>query len=73
VPYSGVYEEVFNTDAIEFGGSGVTSGSNILSEAEQPMHGFEQSIALNVPPMAVVYLRCKSKAKAKQTETKPKA
>ncbi|MDR1564553.1 MAG: 1,4-alpha-glucan branching protein GlgB [Oscillospiraceae bacterium] len=69
VPYEGVYEEVFNTDTIEFGGSGVTNG-DILSDTAQPMHGFEQSIPLNVPPMAVVYLRCKAKASSKQKGNK---
>lgn len=61
VPYAGVYEEIFNSDAAEFGGSGVTNGVNI-STIPKPMHGFEQQISLMLPENAVIFLRCKRKA-----------
>ena len=57
VPFDGTYSEVFNTDAQEFGGSGITNGTAIVSE-EVPMHGLEQSITLTLPPMSVLYLKC---------------
>lgn len=57
VPFSGTYSEIFNSDSEEFGGSGVTNGSNIKSE-DEPMHGYEQSVVLKIPPMSVMYLRC---------------
>ena len=67
VPFDGTYSEVFNTDAQEFGGSGITNGSAIVSE-EVPMHGFEQSIMLTLPPMSVLYLKCVRKKPKALTE-----
>lgn len=70
VPFSGTYSEVFNSDSKEFGGSGITNGTNIKSE-DEPMHGYEQSIYLNLPPMSVIYLKCVRKkvlSKKKQKE-----
>ena len=65
VPQSGVYAEVFSTDAKQFGGKGFTNGACIASE-EEPMHGFEQSLSLTLPPMSVLYLqRVKSGAAGK--------
>ncbi len=56
VPYAGTYAEIFNTDAEAFGGSGITNGTSIKSE-EVPLHGFEQSISLTLPPMSVMYFK----------------
>lgn len=56
VPYAGTYAEIFNTDAEAFGGSGITNGTSIKSE-EIPLHGFEQSISLTLPPMSVMYFK----------------
>ncbi len=60
VPFSGTYSEIFNSDAEEFGGTGITNGANVKSENE-PMHGYEQSISLKIPPMSVIYLKCSRK------------
>lgn len=35
----------------------------IQADLETPMHGFEQSIKLVLPPMSVLYLRCTRKLK----------
>lgn len=56
VPYAGTYAEIFNTDTEAFGGSGITNGISIKSE-EIPLHGFEQSISLTLPPMSVMYFK----------------
>lgn len=53
-----MYTEVFNTDDVEFGGNGISNVSDIVSE-DVPMHGYEQSIALTIPPLSVMYLKCK--------------
>lgn len=75
VPYAGVYEEVFTSDAAEFGGTGFTNGSNIRT-VDEAMHGFEQSISLTLPENTVFFLRCKRKAAkkpaAKTTKTTAK-
>ncbi len=60
-PQAGVYEEVFNSDAAEFGGSGTVNAGALKTEPI-PMHGLEQSLELTVPPMGVVYLKCTRKA-----------
>lgn len=57
IPFAGTYSEVFNTDASEFGGSGITNGTAIVSD-DISMHGFEQSISLTLPPLSVMYLKC---------------
>jgi 1,4-alpha-glucan branching enzyme len=56
-PEYAVYEEVFNTDAVEFGGGGVHNGA--VKAEPIPMHGLEQSIALSLPPLSVVFFRVK--------------
>lgn len=58
VPYEGIYAQVFSSDSEEFGGSGITNGANIKSDEKYPMHGFEQSISLTLPPLSVVYFEC---------------
>lgn len=58
VPVEGIYTEVFSSDAATYGGSGVTNGSNIHSN-QKPIHGCEQSIDLTLPPMSVLFLKCR--------------
>ncbi|MEE0061565.1 MAG: 1,4-alpha-glucan branching protein GlgB [Acutalibacteraceae bacterium] len=60
VPYKGVYEEVFSTDNIEFGGSGISNGSDIKT-VDVPMHGYDQSLELTIPPLSVMYFKCKER------------
>ncbi len=60
VPFDGTYCEVFNTDRPEFGGAGITNGSAIISD-RVPMHGFEQSLKLTLPPTSVMYFKCTRK------------
>lgn len=69
VPYAGTYEEVFSSDRIEFGGSGVSNGKK-RSKAEE-MHGMEQVIDLKIPPLSVLYFKGKKRAprKVKATQT----
>ncbi len=57
VPLYGIYEEIFTTDAATFGGSGVENGT--VTAARVPMHGCEQSVSLTLPPLSVVFLKCK--------------
>ena len=54
-PRGGAYREVFNTDAGLYGGSNVGNRGRVAVEAV-PSHGRPQSIALTLPPLAVVYL-----------------
>ncbi len=56
VPESGAYVEVFNSDAEEFGGSGVTNAKRLLTE-DFPWHNRSHSITLTVPPLATIFLK----------------
>lgn len=59
VPKKGTYEVVFNSDAKEFGGSGKVRKRVYRSESV-PMHGKADSINLQLPPMATIYLKVRS-------------
>ncbi len=55
VPVAGAYAERINSDAAEYGGSGV--GNFGLVEAEEiPMHGYPYSVNLTLPPLATLIL-----------------
>jgi len=49
------YQLILNTDAIEFGGSGVNPGGDFIVENEGA-HGFEHSIRITIAPLASYYL-----------------
>jgi 1,4-alpha-glucan branching enzyme len=55
----GGWREIFNSDATEFGGSGVGNSGSIVSDP-QPSHGFTHTIALTLPPLATIILRQES-------------
>lgn len=57
VPKYGLYDEVFTSDALEFGGTGVSNGTKIKPEVMK-IHGYDQGLALTLPPMGVIYLKC---------------
>lgn len=56
VPDKGAYVEVFNTDAEEYGGSGVKNIGEVQAQ-NIPWHNNSQSIQLTIPPLATIYLR----------------
>jgi 1,4-alpha-glucan branching enzyme len=53
VPRPGRYSERVNTDAHEYGGSGVGNAGGIGADAH-PMHGHAYSLSLNLPPLGVL-------------------
>jgi 1,4-alpha-glucan branching enzyme len=53
VPEAGFYREIFNSDAEWYGGSGTGNQGGGYS-AETTSHGFDQSISVFLPPLAVV-------------------
>ena len=57
VPVYGVYDEIFNSDDERFGGTGVSNGHRIITEQIR-LHGYNQGLALTLPPMSVIYLKC---------------
>ena len=56
VPRSTECTEVFNTDRRIYGGAGVPTPKTLIPQ-QVPMHGCDQSIALTLPPMSVLYLK----------------
>ena len=57
VPKYGLYSEVFTSDAEEYGGTGVSNGSEIVPEMMK-IHGCNQGLPLTLPPLGVIYLKC---------------
>jgi len=55
VPEPGTYEEIFNTDAAEFGGSNVVNQPR--PSAEVAWHDQQHSIELMLPPLGAIYLK----------------
>lgn len=60
VPVGGKYEVLLNSDDLRFGGQGLGDKALVVSEAV-PCHGQEQSITIDLPPMAGVIYRCAKK------------
>jgi len=56
VPEEGFYEEILNTDSELFGGSNLGNGG-LVSSRPVPKHGHPSSIAVTLPPLAVVAFR----------------
>jgi 1,4-alpha-glucan branching enzyme len=57
VPRPGYWQEVFNTDAQEFGGSGVTNGKHKFRSTAKGWNNQADSIVLRVPPLGGTVLR----------------
>lgn len=55
VPFKGRYKLVFNSDSIEFNGSGITQSS--VKTVSESTHGYDQYVSLKLAPLSVVYLK----------------
>ncbi|MFP5335603.1 MAG: 1,4-alpha-glucan branching protein GlgB [Actinomycetes bacterium] len=56
VPHAGEWDELLNTDAEGYGGSGVGNLGRVEAE-ERPWHGMPASVTLRVPPLGALWLR----------------
>ena len=54
-PRAGAWREMLNSDASEYGGSGIGNNGRIVAEPSG-MHGFEASLALTLPPLSTLVL-----------------
>ncbi len=52
----GEYTEVFNSNALEFGGTG-SGNVGVIISSEGPIHGYNSYISLTVPPLSVIFLK----------------
>ncbi|MBQ7088785.1 MAG: 1,4-alpha-glucan branching protein GlgB [Clostridia bacterium] len=57
LPVYGEWAELFNSDLAEFGGTNAVNG--VIKTDPEPMHGFDQSAALTLPPLSVLVLKNK--------------
>ncbi|WP_285725425.1 1,4-alpha-glucan branching protein GlgB [Psychromicrobium xiongbiense] len=55
LPQSGTWTEALNTDALEFGGSGVGNGGEVIATDEE-YYGRPASATLSLPPLGALYL-----------------
>ncbi len=56
LPHPGQWQEILNTDALRFGGSGVTNAEKIHTNSVGA-HGFGQSASLSLPPLGAIFLK----------------
>jgi 1,4-alpha-glucan branching enzyme len=54
VPVGGYWTEVLNSDAVEYGGSGVGNRGGLSAE-EEPWHAHPYSLLMTLPPLATVF------------------
>lgn len=67
VENEGVYEVILNSDAKEFGGSGSGTKTKVTSK-KVPMHGYENSITVDLPGLSAIFLVRKDKVKKAPTK-----
>jgi 1,4-alpha-glucan branching enzyme len=56
VPFAGQWSEMFNSDSSIYAGSNYGNSGGVTAE-QTPSHGQALSLALNLPPLAVLMLR----------------
>ncbi|MBE6727729.1 MAG: 1,4-alpha-glucan branching protein GlgB [Ruminococcaceae bacterium] len=64
VPKKGYYTPVFSSDSVIYGGSGMINDKGYKSEAVC-MHGYENSVALDIPSLSVTYYKITSRTTKK--------
>jgi 1,4-alpha-glucan branching enzyme len=58
VPASGSYVEVLNTDAVEYGGSGVGNLGEV-DATDEPRDWLPATMRLRLPPLATIFFLCR--------------
>lgn len=61
VPMAGDYEEILNSDKEIYGGSNIYNGLD-LTTTNNFSHGYKQSIAINISPLAITILKYKKRS-----------
>jgi 1,4-alpha-glucan branching enzyme len=68
LPWAGEWQEVLNSDAPAYNGSGVGNMGAVTAE-EVPMHGLSHSVNLTLPPLGVLVFKGVKPAEAEGAET----
>jgi len=71
VPVKGTYQEVLNSNKVDFGGSGDHVDHKVTTKTET-WHGRPQCLALSLPPLSVVVLKKVTTSRKKKTPAAPK-
>ncbi len=56
VPYEGYWQQVMSTDDEKYGGTGSVDNKKRKTE-DYSMHGYEQSITIDIPPLSAMYFK----------------
>jgi 1,4-alpha-glucan branching enzyme len=56
VPAGGFWKELLNSDAADYGGSGMGNMGGVQAD-DEPSHGRDYSLSLTLPPLGAVYFR----------------
>ncbi|MGI6145144.1 MAG: 1,4-alpha-glucan branching protein GlgB [Clostridia bacterium] len=67
VPCDGIYQEIFNSDLTEFGGSGKRNEENLKAE-KIAWHGQDFSLEIKVPPLACIIFKKKKVVKPNKSK-----
>jgi 1,4-alpha-glucan branching enzyme len=59
VPVTGLWRERLNSDAVDYGGSGLGNGG-LVRAGDAPAHGLPASVVLTLPPLATLILQPES-------------
>lgn len=62
VPQPGYYEEILNSDSEYYWGSNIGNDGGQKTE-DGPMHGYEQSLLLTLPPLSTIMLKLQAEKK----------
>jgi 1,4-alpha-glucan branching enzyme len=57
VPFPGKYKEIFNSDAVQYGGSGNTN-PRLKQSKEERVDGRDNSIQITIPPLGCAIFTC---------------
>ncbi len=66
VPEDGVYEEIFNSDNVRYGGSGVVN-EGLFETVPAMLRGYSRAINITVPPLGGAIFRRKADSKPART------
>ncbi|PKM66181.1 MAG: 1,4-alpha-glucan branching enzyme [Firmicutes bacterium HGW-Firmicutes-2] len=58
VPYKGYYEEIFNSDDLKYGGSGIIN-TDMLTSFDERYDERDQTLSIKVPPLGMTVLKYK--------------
>ena len=65
IPRKGKYKPVFSTDSSKYGGFDMVSADGYTAEPI-PMHGYEYSVELDIPPLSVTFYKAPAKSASRR-------